>query len=38
MAVIKWKKLSAFYQDLVEEHQTTYSINVAQLLNGDTTA
>ena len=38
MAVIKWKKLSAFYQDLLEEHQTTYSINVAQLLNGDTTA
>ncbi|WGQ11867.1 ThiF family adenylyltransferase [Pedobacter gandavensis] len=38
MAVIKWKKLSSFYQDLIEEHQTTYSINVAQLLNGDTTA
>lgn len=38
MAVIKWKKLSSFYQDLIEEHQTTYSVNVAQLLNGDTTA
>lgn len=38
MAVIKWKKLSTFYQDLIEEHQTTYSVNVAQLLNGDATA
>lgn len=38
MAVIKWKKLSAFYQDLIEEHNSSYSVNVAQLLNGDTTA
>jgi len=38
LAVIKWKKLSKFYQDLIEEHQTTYSINVSQLLNGDTAA
>lgn len=37
MAVIKWKKWSRFYQDLIEEHQSSYSINVAQLLNGDTT-
>jgi hypothetical protein len=37
MAVIKWKKWSKFYQDLVQEHQSSYSINVAQLLNGDTT-
>ena len=37
MAVIKWKKLSGFYQDLIHEHQTSYSINVGQLLNGDTT-
>ena len=38
MAVLKWKKLSGFYQDLTEEHNSLYSINVAQLLNGDTTA
>ncbi|WP_412467460.1 ThiF family adenylyltransferase [Pedobacter sp. KLB.chiD] len=38
LAVIKWKKMSQFYQDLVEEHQTTYSVNVSQLLNGDTAA
>lgn len=37
MAVLKWKKLSGFYQDLIEEHNSLYSINVAQLLNGDTT-
>jgi molybdopterin/thiamine biosynthesis adenylyltransferase len=35
LAVIKWKKLSEFYQDLENEHHTTYSINVAQLLNED---
>ena len=37
MAVIKWKKLSGFYQDLENEHHFTYSINVAQLLNEDLT-
>ncbi|GAA4910615.1 MULTISPECIES: ThiF family adenylyltransferase [Mucilaginibacter] len=37
MAVIKWKKLTGFYQDLIHEHQSSYSINVGQLLNGDTT-
>lgn len=35
LAVIKWKKLCGFYQDLEAEHHTTYSINVAQLLNED---
>jgi len=35
LAVIKWKKLSGFYQDLEKEHHSTYSINVAQLLNED---
>jgi hypothetical protein len=35
LAVIKWKKLCGFYQDLETEHHTTYSINVAQLLNED---
>jgi len=38
LAVIKWKKLSGFYQDLKEEHHTTYSLNVSQLLNNDFTA
>ncbi len=37
MAVIKWKKLSAFYQDLKQEHHSTYSINTAQLINEDFT-
>ncbi len=37
-AVIKWKKLSGFYQDLKEEHHSTYSINTAQLINEDFTA
>lgn len=37
LAVIKWKKLCHFYQDLIQEHQSTYSINVADLINGDTT-
>lgn len=35
LAVIKWKKLCGFYQDLEAEHHCTYSINVAQLLNED---
>jgi hypothetical protein len=38
LAVIKWKKMSGFYQDLEEEHHTTYSINVSQLLNEDEVA
>jgi hypothetical protein len=37
LAVIKWKKLIDFYQDLKEEHHSTYSINSAQLLNEDCT-
>jgi hypothetical protein len=32
-AVIKWKKLCGFYQDLGGEHNSTYSINVNQLLS-----
>lgn len=35
LAVIKWKKLYGFYQDLEKENFTTYSINVSQLLNED---
>lgn len=38
LAVIKWKKWTGFYQDLKEEHHTTYSINTAQLLHEDYTA
>lgn len=36
LAVIKWKKMCGFYQDLIEEYHSTYSINVADLINGDT--
>lgn len=35
MAVIKWKKLCGFYQDMKEEYNSTYSINTGQLLNED---
>jgi tRNA A37 threonylcarbamoyladenosine dehydratase len=38
LAVIKWKKMSGFYQDLEREHHSTYSINVSQLINEDLTA
>ena len=37
MAVIKWKKLLGFYQDVKQEHHSTYSINTSQLLNEDFT-
>lgn len=35
MAVIKWKKLSGFYQDLKQEYNSTYTINTSQLINED---
>lgn len=35
LAVIKWKKLSGFYQDLKRENNTSYSINVSQLVIND---
>jgi tRNA A37 threonylcarbamoyladenosine dehydratase len=38
MAVMKWKKMTGFYQDLEQEHHSTYSLNVAQLLNEDLAA
>lgn len=38
MAVIKWKKLCGFYQDLKEEHNSTFVINTAQLIHEDHTA
>ncbi|MBS1623427.1 MAG: ThiF family adenylyltransferase [Bacteroidetes bacterium] len=37
MAVIKWKKLCGFYQDLKGEHHSTYTINTSQLLHEDYT-
>lgn len=35
LAVIKWKKLCGFYQDLKREHQSTYSTNVNQLVSDE---
>lgn len=37
MAIIKWKKLCGFYQDLKEEHNTTFTINTGQLIHEDYT-
>jgi tRNA A37 threonylcarbamoyladenosine dehydratase len=33
LAVIKWKKLAGFYQDLEEEYNATYAINVNALIS-----
>jgi hypothetical protein len=33
MAVLKWKKLSGFYQDLKKEHNSLYFINTNKILN-----
>lgn len=38
LAVLKWKKMCGFYQDLREEHHSTYSINVNQLTSDEVTA
>lgn len=38
MAVIKWKKLCGFYQDLNQEHNSTFTINTGQLIHEDNTA
>jgi hypothetical protein len=35
MAVIKWKKLVGFYQDLENEFHSSYSINVSEIFNED---
>jgi hypothetical protein len=35
LAVIKWKKLFNFYQDLENEHHTTYVVNSNELFNDD---
>ncbi|MDR4888367.1 ThiF family adenylyltransferase [Fredinandcohnia sp. QZ13] len=38
LAVIKWKKHYGFYQDNYLEHDTTYSINMGELINEDQSA
>lgn len=38
LAIIKWKKLLGFYQDLGQEHHISYDINVNKLFNEDDTA
>lgn len=38
LAVIKWKKLSGFYQDLEREHHCSYDINVSRIFNEDDAA
>lgn len=35
MAVIKWKKICGFYQDLKQEFNSTYTLNTSQLINED---
>ncbi len=35
LAVIKWKKLFGFYHDLGKEYNTTYNIDVNQLVNDE---
>jgi len=35
LAVVKWKKMAAFYQDLEEEHHSAYSINISKIFNED---
>jgi hypothetical protein len=34
-AVIKWKKMIGFYQDLKHEHNTLYFVNTSKLMNDD---
>jgi hypothetical protein len=34
-AVIKWKKISNYYQDFEKEFNSTYTINTGQLINED---
>lgn len=35
LAVMKWKRIIGFYQDLKEEHNTLYFINTGKLINED---
>ena len=34
-AILKWKKLSGFYQDIKEEHNNLFFLNTNKLLNED---
>jgi hypothetical protein len=38
LAVLKWKKMSGFYQDLKQEHNSLYFVNTNKLLNENHTA
>ncbi len=38
LAVIKWKKLTGFYQDIKKEHNTLFFINTNKILNEDNPA
>ncbi|MDP2088544.1 MAG: ThiF family adenylyltransferase [Flavobacteriaceae bacterium] len=38
LAVLKWKKLSGFYQDIKQEHNSLFLINTNKLLNEDNPA
>jgi hypothetical protein len=35
LAVIKWKKMSGFYQDITQEYHSTYSTNDSNLVNDE---
>lgn len=35
LAVIKWKKMLGFYQDLKKEHNSLYFVNTGKLINDD---
>jgi tRNA A37 threonylcarbamoyladenosine dehydratase len=35
LAIIKWKKLSGFYQDLKQEHNSLFLINTNKIINED---
>ena len=37
-AIIKWKKMLGFYQDLRQEYHSSFTLNVGEVLNGDTQA
>ena len=38
LAVVKWKKVSGFYQDLKKEHNSLYFINTGKIINEDHSA
>lgn len=38
LAVMKWKKISGFYQDLKREHNSLYFINTGKIINEDHSA